>query len=94
MKYLALVAALSAALAGSVWWGIGQRAAAVEARGERDALARQAVQSRIAEAIARDLLDQEQDRTAALAAVIEQINGGPDVPLPDHLRELLRPDGL
>lgn len=94
MKTLALIAALSLALCAVLWLWWSERADRVEAQAEAALYARQAAQARIAEAIARDLLDDEQDRAADLAEALTKIYGGPDAPLPDHLRELLRPDGL
>lgn len=65
-------------------------------RASNAALSRQVHDARIAEAIARATMKTEQARSLALAGVMEQLNGGPDAPLPDHIRDLLRdlPDGL
>ena len=65
-------------------------------RASVDVLTRRVHDARIAEAIARATMETEQARSVALAAALEQLNGGPDAPLPDHIRDLLRdlPDGL
>lgn len=94
MRLLAIIAALVLALAGALWWGMGQREQARAARAERDLYARQIAQARVAEAIARDLLTREQSRAEDLAEALARIYGGPDAPLPDHIRKLLGPDGL
>lgn len=92
MIRLILTLVSAAALAGVSWWGAGQRDARHEAEREAYALRGQLAQTRVAEGIARAELALERDRADALADAITEITGGPDAPLPDHIRAVL--DGL
>lgn len=59
-------------------------------RASNEVLARQVHDARIGAAIAAATMADEQARALALADALQQINGGPDAPLPDHIRALLR----
>lgn len=87
-----LAIALAVALCASLWflWDAWQDKDAAEA--EAALYARQIAQARVAEGVARVQLELERDRSRQLADAIEEINGGPDAPLPDHIRAVL--DGL
>jgi hypothetical protein len=65
-------------------------------RASNAALQRRANDAMIAEAIARQTIKDEQSRILYLSEALELLNGGPDVPLPDHILDVLRgaPDGL
>ena len=81
--------ALSITLCAALWWGWQQRAEVRDLRADNRLLHRQIADARIAEGIARQLLTEEIARGEAVAAAITDIYGGPDAPLPDHLRDLL-----
>lgn len=96
MTRLVILAALLVLALGALWYASLMRGVVDDLREDNAQMAQQIAQARVAEAIARDQLQTEQARTRALAGAIEEIRGGPDAPLPDHIRDLLRdlPDGL
>lgn len=84
--FLVLAAILVAALS----WGWIQMRVAQNLRQENAALVRQAEAAKAAEAMARDQLARERQRTANMIETLEQLRESPDAPLPPRTRDLLR----